>query len=282
MRSDFTDPEKVMVACKAGKNDDPHHGHLDVGQFMVYWRGHEFIKDLGTAAYDEKYFDAEKYDTPHAASRGHNVIFVNGEEQIPGKLKDLAVDESVGGEILEFRSDDSRGYTLMDCTNAYPQRELKRWRRHIVLDKPDVTVILDEVESQHNHPEIEARFHSDFTQQIRDGYTLLDSGDGMMAVIPVTDEDWTYRPDRHAYLALQMNARFQWIPFNGTVVNPAGNSTVLAHVILPVTSEDEAASVARSVRYAGTGDNGMVITFAKAGETYRFEFVKTAEGLVLK
>ncbi len=192
------------------------------------------------------------------------------------------VDESVGGEIIEFRTDNSRDYTLMDCTNAYPKRELKRWRRHIVLDKPLVTVVLDEVESHRDRPEIEARFHSDFTQHIRDSYTLLDSGDGMMAVIPVTDEDWSFRPDSHAYIALQVNARFQWIPFNGTVVRPAGNSAVLAHVILPVSGEAEAAAVARSAAVEKNVDDGTVITFTKAGESYRYEFADTADGLALK
>jgi hypothetical protein len=282
MRSDFTDPEKVMVACKAGKNDDPHHGHLDVGQFMVYWRGHEFIKDLGTATYDEKYFDAEKYDTPHAASRGHNIIIVNGEQQIPGKLKDTPVDEAVGGEVIGFRTDSTRDYTLMDCTNAYPKNELKSWRRHIVLDKPEITVVLDEVESHSAGPEIEARFHSDFTQQIRDGYAILDSGDGMMALIPVMEDDWEFRPDMHAYLGLQMNARFEWIPFNGTVVNPDGRSSVLAHVILPVADESEAAAVARSVSREKNADSDVVISFAKAGRSHSYVFKNRKGGLVLE
>ena len=282
MRSDFTNPENVMVACKAGKNDDPHHGHLDVGQFMVYWRGHEFIKDLGTATYDEKYFDAEKYDTPHAASRGHNVIFVNGEEQIPGKLKDLPVDETVGGEVIEFRAGENLDYTLMDCTDAYPKRELKKWRRHIVLDKPEITLVLDEVESHRDNPEIEARFHSNFAQQVHDGYTLLDSGDGMMALIPVMEDEWEFRPDRHAYLGLQMNARFEWIPFNGTVVRPDGSSAVLAHVILPVADESEAAAITRSVSRTKGPDSGLTISFTKAGKSYSYTFEKGAGGLVLK
>ncbi|HEX3000090.1 MAG TPA: heparinase II/III family protein, partial [Armatimonadota bacterium] len=102
MRSDFTDPEKVTVIAKAGKNADPHHGHLDVGQVNVYWRGEAFLSDPGNAAYDEKYFDAEKYDTPQAASDGHNLIFVNGEKQITGKLKDRPMDDTIGGKILEF------------------------------------------------------------------------------------------------------------------------------------------------------------------------------------
>jgi len=53
MRSDFTDPEKVVVAGKSGKNDDPHHGHLDAGHFSLYWRGLEFISDNGSAVQDK-------------------------------------------------------------------------------------------------------------------------------------------------------------------------------------------------------------------------------------
>jgi hypothetical protein len=282
MRSDFTDPEKVMIACKAGKNDDPHHGHLDVGQFMVYWRGREFIKDLGTATYDEKYFDAEKYDTPHASSLGHNVIFVNGEQQIPGKLKDLPVDETVGGKVLEFRTGNTRDYTIMDCTDAYPKHELKRWRRHILLDKPEITVIVDEVESQNDNPEIEARFHSDFRQQIRDTYTLLDSGEGMMALIPVINDNWTFRPDKHAYLALQKNARFEWIPFIGTVVKPVGNNAVLAHIIIPVEDESEAAEIARSASRKSNAEGGLTFAFIKDGKSHSYTFERKTDGLVLE
>ena len=57
MRNGFTNPDDVVVACKAGRNDDPHHGHLDVGQFAVYWRGQGFVADLGGGPYDEQYFD---------------------------------------------------------------------------------------------------------------------------------------------------------------------------------------------------------------------------------
>jgi hypothetical protein len=99
LRSDFADPEKVVIACKAGHNDDPHHGHLDVGQFMVYWRGEAFIRDLGTADYDELYFGPKKYETPQASSIGHNLIFVNGEQQVCGKLKDQPFHPEIGGEV---------------------------------------------------------------------------------------------------------------------------------------------------------------------------------------
>ena len=71
-----------MVAGKAGLNDDPHHGHLDIGQFVVHWQNEYYIRDIGKGGYDEKYFDDVRWDYPHTSSIGHNVVFVNGEKQI--------------------------------------------------------------------------------------------------------------------------------------------------------------------------------------------------------
>jgi len=281
MRSGLTDYDAVTVACKAGRNADPHHGHLDVGQFMVYRNGEAFIADIGTAVYDERYFDAGKYDTPHASSRGHNLVFVNGEEQIPGKRYRRPPDESVGGEILAFRTGEKRDYTLMDPTNAYPGKELKRWRRHIVLDKPLVTVVVDEVESRPG-AEIEARFHSDAVQRVREGYTLLDGGSGDMALIPVLDCGFSFRPARHAYLALQKQASFKWIPYNGTVVTAPAAKTVLAHIIVPVEGDAEAETIARSVKRAGDGVSSLTLSFEVGGKPYRFEFERDGDGLALR
>ena len=44
-------------------------------------------------------------------------------------------------------SSDTRDYVLMDPTNAYPKKELKGWRRHVTLEKPVITVVVDEVKS---------------------------------------------------------------------------------------------------------------------------------------
>ncbi|MFC1608373.1 heparinase II/III family protein, partial [Candidatus Latescibacterota bacterium] len=145
MRSDFSDTEKVIVATKAGLNNDPHHGHLDAGHFSLYWRGTEFISDNGSAPQDQAYFQEARWDNPFASSVGHNVVFVNGEKQLPCKLKDTPWDETIGGKICEFRAGKDRDYTIMDATKAYPCKELKSWRRHVILDKPVITVVLDEV-----------------------------------------------------------------------------------------------------------------------------------------
>ena len=280
MRSDFSDPEKVTVICKAGKNDDTHHGHLDVGQFMVYWRGVDYICDHGAATYDEKYFDPEKYDTPQASSRGHNLIFVNGEQQISGSHFHKPIDESIGGEVLEFRPGKDRDYILMDPTNAYPKKELKKWRRHIILEKPLITVVVDEVESKKG-AEIEARFHSKCEQIVKDGYTLLDGEDGDMAVIPIVDGDFTFRPAKHAYQALQKQASFKWIPYNGTVVHASDDRTVIAHIILPVTDDNEARDIVKSATRTIDHSGNLSLSFTKDGTSYTYNFSRKKEGLIL-
>ncbi len=137
LRSNFDDLSTVTIACKAGYNDDPHHGHLDCGQFILTWHDVPFIRDIGRMGYDEYYFNQDRWDYPFASSIGHNVIMVNGERQIPAKLKDQPWQEGIGGNILDFRTSNKQDYVLMDPTHAYPNKELKKWRRSIVLQKPE-------------------------------------------------------------------------------------------------------------------------------------------------
>ncbi|MCX6142353.1 MAG: heparinase II/III family protein, partial [Ignavibacteriales bacterium] len=108
MRSDFLDPSKVTIVCKAGYNDDPHHGHLDCGHFVLTWYDVPFIRDVGGGGYDEIYFNEDRWLYPGATSAGHNVITVNDEQQISAKLKNQPWKEGIGGEILDFRTSDKR------------------------------------------------------------------------------------------------------------------------------------------------------------------------------
>ncbi|MBN1290778.1 MAG: heparinase II/III family protein [Candidatus Latescibacteria bacterium] len=281
MRSDFKDPEKVLVAGKAGKNDDPHHGHLDIGHFVVYWKGQAYIQDIGSGSYDEKYFDDARFDYPQASSLGHNVVFVNGEKQLSGKLRKQPYNYDIGGEVLEFRSSDTRDYVIMDPANAYPKKEMKGWRRHVTLEKPIITVVVDEVKCDKG-AEIEARFHSECSTDIRDNYVLLNGKDGKMALIPVVDGDFTFRPGRHACQPVNATRNFFWVPYFGTVVKAGGTNTIIGTVILPVDNDSEADSIAMSVKRSVDGSGNLSISFTKAGKTYRYSYKKGSEGLVLE
>lgn len=281
MRSDFKDKTKVLVAGKAGMNDDPHHGHLDIGQFVVYWQGEYFIQDLGRAGYDEKYFDEARFDYPEASSVGHNVVYVNGEKQISGKYYKQPYDYNVGGEVVEFRSSEKLDYVLMNPTNAYPKKELKEWRRHVLLDKPQITVIVDEVKANPGS-EIEVRFHPGVDFSIEEDFVLLEGKEGKMALIPMVVPKFKIRPGKHASQFVNATKDFLWIDYFGTVVKSKEEKTVVVTIILPVSGADEAQSIvdSKEIRFDSSGN--LTLSFSQEGEKYNFDFSNSKEGLTLK
>ncbi|MBN1292495.1 MAG: heparinase II/III family protein [Candidatus Latescibacteria bacterium] len=283
MRSDFENPETVTIATKAGWNDDPHHGHLDCGQIILNWQDQAFLMDLGSGRYfyDEKYFDEARWTYPQASSAGHNLVFVNGELQISAKYKDEPWQEGIGGKVLEFRPGKDHDYTLMDPTHAYPNKELKGWRRHIILEKPVITVILDEVKSARG-AEIETRFHSECGTDMKERYALLKGKNGTMALIPVVDEDFTLRPGKHPYLPVRKDASFQWIQYFGTVLHAQNEITNVVTIILSVTDDNEAEKIAASAQKSVDNSGNLMLSFKKDSSTYRYVFDKQKDGLVLK
>lgn len=288
MRSDFTDTEKVTVACKAGMLNDPHHGHLDCGTFTIQWKDREFISEMGLNGYDRIYFHENRWDSPQASSVGHNVVFVNGELQIPGKHKDKPWQETVGGKILEYRPGESRDYVLMDATNAYPKRELKLWRRHIIHDKPLVTVVLDEVGAAPG-AEIETRFHSKCATTMHDGFVLLEDNGGMMALIPAPETAFTFREGKHAFQRIREgtgqtqrdNTDFKFVPYFGTILSASSETTLIPTVIVPVESGKDAAALRKSMRFQKSG-SGYNLTFTWRGKKMRYSFSSANDGLILE
>ena len=282
MRSDFTDPSKVLVAGKAGRNNDPHHGHLDVGHFVVHWNNEFYIRDLGISGYDQIYFNEERWTHyPNALSDGHNVVFVNGEKQIPGKRKDSEWDHSIGGWVVEFRTDKDRDYVLKDAANAYPKKEMKGWRRHVLLDKPETTLVLDEVTSSRG-AEIEVRFHPGVDARINDNMVMLAGKEGLMALITITDTPFEIRPGVHAIQIVQGDRSLEWESYFGTVLQAQREKTDIATLILPVVDEKEAHSIANSASIRRHGSDGLVLSFTKEGKTNDYHFRSNPDGWVLR
>ncbi|MDP2982459.1 MAG: hypothetical protein Q8O92_03920, partial [Candidatus Latescibacter sp.] len=172
-------------------------------------------------------------------------------------------------------------YTLMDLTGAYPGKELKGWRRHLILEKPSITVVLDEVSSEPG-AEIEARFHSECAVTLKDRYALLRGEKGIMALIPVTDGPFRLRSGWHADLPVIETVKFAWIPYFGVVSAAQSSSARIAALILPVETESEAEKIARSI-YSRTDSTGNYsIVFEKGGKKFEYRFRKEPEGLVLE
>ncbi len=282
MRSSFEDPQKVTVACKAGNNDDPHHGHLDVGQFMVYWQNSYFIRDLGNIAYDEPYFTKDRWNYPNVSSNGHNLILVNGEQQKSAKYKDSPWEEGVGGKILEFRTTLQRDYTLIDPTKAYPGEHLKKWRRHLILEKPDVILVLDEVSCLPGS-DIEARFfpgvkNMDFST---DRTLLSDEAGHTMAVFPLCREKVFVENSRIPFLPVKKEAVTEWIPYFSSKVKAASPVTLLVTLIVPVKNRSEADKTGKSLQFARWNEEAFTISFRHLNKSHSFRFHSTKDGMVL-
>ena len=302
LRSSFSDPSTVTIATKAGYNDDPHHGHLDCGNFILTWHDIPFIRDLGSMRYDEIYFNEERWLYPYASSEGHNLISVNGEQQIQAKLKDQPWKEGIGGEILKFETTASRDYVLMDPTRAYPGKELKKWRRSIVLDKPSTTLILDEVDASPGAT-IQARFFpAAAARQGRPGretsrvplpvgvdhrvirdHALLSAERHMMALIPlVLDNDFEMIEDKIAAVPVTEDAELTWIPYLEAVTKARTRVSVIATILLPVRDQEDAAQAVKSARITRIGERHIEITITRESAAFKWLFERQQEGLVLK
>ncbi|HPT21685.1 MAG TPA: heparinase II/III family protein [Bacteroidales bacterium] len=281
MRSDFKNQDNVLVAGKAGKNDDPHHGHLDIGHFIVNWKGDYFITDIGSGAYDEKYFDDVRWDYPQASSLGHNVVFVNGEKQLPGKMRKQPYNYNIGGKVLKFTSSEKRDYVLMDPTNAYPGIEMKGWRRHIILEKPVITVVVDEVKSAPGS-EIEVRFHPGVETKINGNYVLMTGKSGTMALIPVSDQEVAIREGKHASKPVNATIPLSWIKYFGTIVKANKDNTLIATIILPVNDDNEAQTICRSISKSVDAKGDFRLSFTKGDKEYKYVYNKEKDGLCLE
>jgi hypothetical protein len=99
-----------------------------------------------------------------------------------------------------------------------------------------------------------------------------------MALIPVVEGKFAFRPGSHPYQAFQKDSRKVNIPFNGTVLHADSENTILAHIILPVKDENEAQTVVKSARRSGD----FTLSFGYRGKKYEYRFGKEAEGLVLE
>ncbi len=272
MRSDFKSPEKVLVAGKVGMNDDPHHGHLDIGHFVVYWQNEYFIRDIGKeGGYDEKFFDDMRWDYPQASSVGHNVVFVNGEKQTSAKMRKQPWEPGIGGKVEKFESTEQRDYVCMDPTKAYPNNELKSWKRHIVLEKPEIAVVLDEVEAEPGS-EIEIRFHPGVPFEIMEDFVFLKGKNGNMALFPVTIDDSKISAGKHATQYINAAQEFFWIDYFDTELKTSKAKTVSATIILPVTDHKEALDIFSSKKLSQLNSGDIGLSFSAGGKDYEYNF----------
>ncbi|MDA2927343.1 heparinase II/III-family protein, partial [Acidobacteria bacterium AH-259-G07] len=265
MRASWEDQNHPLLAAKGGVHDDPHHGHLDAGQFAIAYRGEWHVKELGYLPSNALgYWDHRRRfkDYVHANSLGHNVIFVNGEQQEYGP--------QYSGKVIDFQTSEVQDYALIDATKAYPGKELKSWRRHIAFKKPHLIVLMDEVESVEG-AEIAVRVHPGVVYNLKQDHVFFEGERGKMANLPLLPTTFSLREGRHAILPENQRSVFRWVPYYELITKATGEKTYITNVFVPVENEREAQEILGSSDAAIEGRT-LRLTVTYRGRQHLWEF----------
>jgi hypothetical protein len=132
----------LFLAAKGGNNDE-HHNHNDVGNFIVYYDGEPLLIDVGSGTYTSRTFDmyGQRYDIWFNRSDFHNVPTVNGTTQRAGiTYRASNVRYKTGNSTVEFS---------LDIAGAYPaEAAINSWIRTVTLNRGKSVQVKDETNLQ--------------------------------------------------------------------------------------------------------------------------------------
>lgn len=130
MRGSWDDPATTWVAFKGGSNR-AHHGHLDLGTFVLDALGERWACDLGSDRYNlpgyssRKRFTFYRYSTP-----GQNTLAFDGGNQDP----------DADAPLVAFQDAPGRSHAVAELTRAYGRNARRVMRGVALLHGRDVLV----------------------------------------------------------------------------------------------------------------------------------------------
>ena len=131
-----------VLGAKAGHNNE-HHNHNDVGAFLLFQDGAQWLADPGAPIYSANTFNERRYESLFTSSRGHCVPVIDGRYQSAGEQfrGTLAVSESGG-----FKR------AAIEFAGAY--------------DIPELAVLAREIAVSTTEPEMALRDHFQFNNGV--------------------------------------------------------------------------------------------------------------------
>jgi hypothetical protein len=155
-RSSWSDSNAVMIGFKCG----PFHGHAVQDLYdqmtsfhqLVNGHGHPDVNHFNIYAYGKWLAKDDGYSRPKWTSL-HNTIEVNDYGQLgEGRTyfnRNAVFYAKATSRIIKAESSPDLDYIIGDAENIYrPEAGLTSFKRHFVFLKPDVVIILDELEAQ--------------------------------------------------------------------------------------------------------------------------------------
>ncbi len=137
LHSNLARPEQdLLVAFKSSPFGGVSHSYADQNSFAILKGGHVLARPGGVRYPSHGTPFHTRYTQQTVAQNG---LLVNGEGQI-------SRDANANGHIVAFQSTPHIGYVCGDAAAAYGER-LTRFRRHVVLVRPGLVCIVDDLES---------------------------------------------------------------------------------------------------------------------------------------
>lgn len=135
----------VILVAKAGNNAEQHNQN-DVGSFVLRVSETTFLCDPGAGLYSAAYFSSKRYENIFAASYGHSVPRIGGQQQKPGAQYRGTLDVADDGALrIEFHE-------------AYGIPQLTRLLRTIRVEKNGEVTLTDEFRFTGDGHEVEEAF----------------------------------------------------------------------------------------------------------------------------
>jgi hypothetical protein len=269
MRRDFD--EGVQVAIKCAPADDPHHGHLDAGSFILTWNDDVIVGEVEQRFYDQFFFNDIRFDYLYVRSLGHNVVHVNDEEQYIAKRKDQPWLEDVGGKIDRFETMPEYDYAIMDATKAYPGKHLNKWNRTVALDKENNIVLLLDRVACAKGDKIDVLYHPVAVTTVNgDGKTVGFVGKNRqtrMEMQPLVNSPYQLILQSQYTVRVVKDDPVQAIPCLYVTLRAPSVSIVIGTAFYP----DELKGLDISLDENG---KNPVIRYTVKGETYAYEFAE--------
>jgi hypothetical protein len=211
------------------------------------------IGELKGAGYDEKYFGELRWEYPKASSKGHNLVMVNGEEQVEAKYKDQPWKEGVGGKITDFQTGTNWDYVKMDPSGAYPGKELKQWIRWIILDKENnFALVVDKVNCAKGS-EIEVRFQPGADFLANANQVILQGEKSQMEMIPFGDGENSIITGRIPKVSLKFNETSDWHKYYSIKRKAKANHNFIGNLFIPISDGKT------KIEFKETGDKQLIV-----------------------
>ncbi len=138
LHTDLMSPQQdLMVMFRSSPFGSVSHSHADQNSFAIMKGGRALAIPGGERFPQHGSPFHEKYTQQTVA---HNALLIDGRGQ-------RNRDDTAGGELVAFRSLPHLAYVAGDAKQCYPE-PLKKNLRHVVLVRPSLVIMVDEVEAE--------------------------------------------------------------------------------------------------------------------------------------